>query len=444
MASSSEPRGGKDRPPDARPPKVKTTWEEQQVLAAKLREMGVTCRACLEGPWYHKPHAAVGEKCYKHMISTGTVSSPLSVAALRKRGDATPARTPDREDDEGGNNTIRAAPRSLSEQVRFETREGNVLLYDPSPLDRWIGTSCRWDTRRQLHVQTNTGEALSAEDSEDYQRYVQRHNQRRQTGNQADELIKLVAKHNPAVEAELRFYIAKFPGEVRRLLAEGKQVYKPLVDKRRHGGTPSAQTAEPRHQRGDDKKTKKENEKQKEKKGEKAKKHKKHEKDKKDKKHKKAKKSRQDTPSGGEATTEQQQQDDAAEEPPTQEEVDWGSEGDDTETQPAVKAKAVVGENGSGDSPPVMPLDAKWPWGEQGRPSDMASSSGGGSQRPRTPSRSPRRQGGRSSSGGGSQRPRTPSRSPRRQGRRHVELQPSPMWEAVQQVQLHMRKARTQ
>ncbi|CAE7446502.1 unnamed protein product, partial [Symbiodinium microadriaticum] len=30
-------------------------------------------------PWYHKPHAAVGERCYKHMISTGAVSSPLSV-----------------------------------------------------------------------------------------------------------------------------------------------------------------------------------------------------------------------------------------------------------------------------------------------------------------------------------------------------------------------------
>ena len=128
---------------------------------------------------------------------------------------------------------------------------------------------------------------------------MQRHNQRRQTGNQADELIKLVAKHNPAVEAELRFYIAKFPGEVRRLLAEGKQVYKPLVDKRRHGGTPSAQTAEPRHQRGDDKKTKKENEKQKEKKGEKAKKHKKHEKDKKDKKHKKPRSPDRTLPVGG-------------------------------------------------------------------------------------------------------------------------------------------------
>ena len=196
---------------------------------------------------------------------------------------------------------------------------------------------------------------------------MQRHNQRRQTGNQADELIKLVATHNPAVEAELRFYIAKFPGEVRRLLAEGKQVYKPLVDKRRHGGTPSAQTAEPRHQRGDDKKTKKEIEKQKVKKGEKASKHKKHEKDKKDKKHKKS----QEVPPGrsqwggrnsGAAATGRGQN--RAANPRG---VDWGSEGDDTETQAAVKAKAVVGEQRSDDSPPAMPLDAMWPWGEQGR-----------------------------------------------------------------------------
>ena len=415
MASSSKPPGGKDRPPDARPPKVKTTWEEQQVLAAKLRDMGVTCRACLEGPWYHKPHAAVGERCYKHMISTGAVSSPLSVATLRKKGDAAPARALDREADEGKNRTSRPTPRPLSEYVRFETREGNALLYDPSPLDKWIGKSYRWDSRRQRHVETNTGDVLSAEDSEDYQRYVQRHNQRRQTGNQADELVKLVATHNPAVEEELRIYIAKFPGEVRRLLAEGKQIYKPPVGKQRHGRT-SSQTAELRHRKDDSKKNaKKENKKQK--KGEKAKKHKKHEKDK---KYKKAKKSRHDAPNAGETKTEQQRQDDA-EADPIQEEVDWGSESNDTETQPAVNAEAVVGKNGSDDSPSVMPLDANWPWGEQGRPSDKASSSGGGSQRPRTPSRSPRRQGGR-----------------------HVTLQPGPMWEAVQQVQLHMRTARTQ
>ena len=30
--------------------------------------------------------------------------------------------------------------RPLAEYVRFETENGLVLLYEPGPLDRWIGT----------------------------------------------------------------------------------------------------------------------------------------------------------------------------------------------------------------------------------------------------------------------------------------------------------------
>ena len=254
MASSSRPRGQRERLPTAKPPKVKTTWDGKAALAAKLRDMGVTCRACLEGPWYHKPHD-VGETCYKHMISMGTVSSPLSVAALRKKGDATLARASDRAAVGQNNKTSRDASRPLSEYVRFETKEGMALLYDPSPLDKWIGKSYKWDSRRQCHVEANTGEVLSAEDSEDFQRYVQRHNERRQTGSQADELVKLVATYNPAVEEELRIYIGRLPGEVRRLLAEGKKVYKPPVDKQRHGGVSiTIQTAELRHRKDKTKK----------------------------------------------------------------------------------------------------------------------------------------------------------------------------------------------
>ncbi|OLP87771.1 hypothetical protein AK812_SmicGene30979 [Symbiodinium microadriaticum] len=315
MASSSRPRGEKDRPPSAKPPKVNTTWEKQTVLAAKLRDMGVTCRACLEGPWYHKPHDA-GETCYKHKLSMGTLSSPLSIAALRKKGDVTPARASDCGNVEGESKASRDASRPLSEYVRFETKEGMALLYDPSPLDKWIGKSYRWDSRRQRHVETSTGDVLSAEDSEDFQRYVQRHNERRQMGNQADELVKLVATHNPAVEEELRIYIGRFPGGVRRLLAEGKKVYKQPVDKQRHGGAASTQTAELRHRKD---KTKKD---AKKKKGEK--------KEKKAKKDKKAKKNRRNTPNAGEMVEEKPQQVEAAAEPLIHEEVDWGSEGDDT------------------------------------------------------------------------------------------------------------------
>ena len=335
----------------------------------------------------------------------GTVSSPVSIAALRKKGDATPARASDCEAVGEKSKTSRDASRPHSEYVRFETKEGMALLYDPSPLDKWTGKSYRWDSRRQCHVETSTGDVLSAEDSEDFRRYVQRHNERRQTGNQADELVKLVATYNPAVEEELRIYIGRFPGEVRRLLAEGKKVYKPPVDKQRHGGVSiTTQTAELRHRKDKTKKDVK-------KKGEK--------KEKKDKKDKKAK-NKLDAPNAGEVVKEKQQQDDTTAEPPIQEEADWGNDVDDTEPQPASHAKADVAESDSdGTSPPVTPLHVNWPWGERGRPSDRASSSSGGAQRPRTPSRSPRRRGGS-----------------------NVILQPGPMWEAVQQVQRHMRRAR--
>ena len=194
---------------------------------------------------------------------------------------------------------------------------------------------------------------------------------------------------------------------VRRLLAEGKKVYKPPVDKQQHRGvSATTQTAELRHRKD---KTKKD---AKKKKGEK--------KEKKDKKDKKAKKNKLNAPNAGEMVKEKPQQDDATAEPPIQEGVDWGSEDDDTEPQPAPHAKADGGESDSdGTSPPVTPLHANWPWGERGRPSDKASSSSGGAQRPRTPSRSPRRRGGC-----------------------NVTLQPGPMWEAVQHVQRHMRRAR--
>ncbi|CAE7783522.1 unnamed protein product [Symbiodinium microadriaticum] len=56
------------------------------------------------------------------------------------------------------------------------------------------------------------------EESEDYRRYLQRYKERRQTGDQADKLVKLVGKCNPAVEDELRIYIGRFPGEIRNLL----------------------------------------------------------------------------------------------------------------------------------------------------------------------------------------------------------------------------------
>ena len=138
MASSTSLSGGREggenRPLSAKPPKVKATWEEQLRLAERLREIGVTCKTCLHGPWYHKPHDG-GDGCYKHMISAGRVSSPLSVAELRKRGEASTAQATEPVA-AGDYTTGKTSKRPLSEYVRFETKEGMVLLFHPSPLDK--------------------------------------------------------------------------------------------------------------------------------------------------------------------------------------------------------------------------------------------------------------------------------------------------------------------
>ena len=105
----------------------------------------------------------------------------------------------------------------------------------------------------------------------------------------------------------------------------------------------------------------------------------------------------------------------------TPEEVDWGDEDDETELHTAQNTATNSGGSDSDtENAPTAASEAfvhlNWPWGEHGRPSDRATSSTGGASRPRTPSRSPRRE--------------------------EVTLQPGPMWQAVQQVQRHMRRMR--
>ena len=244
-----------------------------------------------------------------------------------------------------------------------------------------------------------TGEVITAEYSEDFRRYLQQHEERRQTGTQADELVKLVAKCNPRVEEEHRIYIGRFPWEARSLIAQGKQVYKKALAKQRHGGSmpprlPSCATAKRKRQRTRKKK----------KKGKKEKKQK-----------KKSKKDKHDTSDAGDPTKKNNVQQDSTEaEDPVQKEVDWGDDDSEAELDSKPTAAADMGGHDSDiedvpdTSSPEAPPRENWPWKEQRRPSDRASS-------------------------------RTPSRSPRK-GK--VSLQPGPMWRAVQQVQRHMLGAR--
>ena len=66
---------------------------------------------------------------------------------------------------------------------------------------------------------------MTAEDTNDYKRYIHRQNERRAAGRKADKLVELVGKHNPRIEEELRIYVGRFPWKVASLLAEAKKVF---------------------------------------------------------------------------------------------------------------------------------------------------------------------------------------------------------------------------
>ena len=81
----------------------------------------------------------------------------------------------------GGDQETRGNTRPLSEYVLFETEGGLALLYEPNPLDWWID---RKITMTGVPVSTLTarrGDELTEEDTKDYKRYIQKHNERRDT-----------------------------------------------------------------------------------------------------------------------------------------------------------------------------------------------------------------------------------------------------------------------
>ena len=91
-----------------------------------------------------------------------------------------------------------------------------------------IGRPIRNDWRAKTFVDLQTGEAL---DEEETKRYIQRHNERRDTARRADKLVAMVGRYNPCIEAELRIYMGKFPWKVADLLEQAKQVFKKAMEK---------------------------------------------------------------------------------------------------------------------------------------------------------------------------------------------------------------------
>ena len=111
-----------------------------------------------------------------------------------------------------------------------------MLLYDPDPLDAWIGKVIE-TTKEGKYVDTETGKALSKQEGKKYVAYLQRHESRNEVARQADKLFHILDKYLPLQADETRAFVARFPERVHTLLPKVRKIRNKL---RQDGGTDPA------------------------------------------------------------------------------------------------------------------------------------------------------------------------------------------------------------
>ena len=134
--------------------------------------------------------------------------------------------------------------RPLEELSGFRTRKGVVLLYEPDPLDAWIGKGVVQQPGGAL-VHAETGGALTRRETKQYAAFCQRHTARNEEARLADKLFHIVDKYLPLQADETRAYIAPFPGEVRKLLPKARKIRDAL--RRQRGGSTTAAVEQAKH-----------------------------------------------------------------------------------------------------------------------------------------------------------------------------------------------------
>ena len=147
------------------------------------------------------------------------------------RGDV--ARGADQAAPRGEGSSEAARPRQhvpFEQMTRFVTKGGIGLHYLPGPLDQW---ACRDVVEREGEWHDNqAGRPLNEAEKGEYTQYIQRHEARRRTGREADKLAKIVDKYLPDVSQETRSYMIRFPHEVHKLLAKARRIRRKLKAKR--------------------------------------------------------------------------------------------------------------------------------------------------------------------------------------------------------------------
>ena len=107
------------------------------------------------------------------------------------------------------------------------------MLFEPRPMDAWIGAEVLEDQEAGGFRDMATGKLLSQRRTATYKAFCKRHAQRCRMGDAVDRYLKLVDKYQPKVFAEARIYVARFPQQVGELLKQIKKVRKKVRKMRR-------------------------------------------------------------------------------------------------------------------------------------------------------------------------------------------------------------------
>ena len=354
-----------------------------------------------------KTHDRTDPMCRLHGVTTAASGPARDRSRTPCRGERkhTPADAPQ---GAGGNpSSSSASPRPLSEMRGFRTRKGKgvVLLYDPEPLDVWIDKEIKVTAEgKQVHAES--GKLLTKQERGEYKAFLKRHAERNEDARQADKLFHICDKYLPQQADETRAFVARYPTRARTLLPKVRKIR----DRLRREGGPSQAAERRRSERGEAGTESRGSDPQ----------------------------SSAPTPltarNNQDGTTTAEDTDGGDDKSPTLElraelpaeahhskatsvrKENEGSQPRDDETPPDWGDESQTDEDTAHNNRGEDAACNKWPWGEQGRPSDLGRSEGVLGQRPSEPAGKPQ--------GGG------------------VQLRPNRMWQAVRDIQAHMEQAR--
>ena len=118
------------------------------------------------------------------------------------------------------------------QMTQFVTRKRLHMQYPPDPLDKWIARDIQLSPEGD-YVDNTTGEALSTEEREEYERYQRRFHKRCKLGGKADRLVRIVDRYMPRIAEENRIFVMRFPDKVEKMFRSARGIRRKIRARRR-------------------------------------------------------------------------------------------------------------------------------------------------------------------------------------------------------------------